>query len=84
MTSETKDFQYLNIRDAAELINLDRRALSIRIKLGDNPNHPDVQKFPHDHYGELVRIPQYQLEEYLRGKWEASEKDCPDKWHRVE
>jgi len=83
MTSETKDFQYLNIRDAAELINLDRRALSIRIKLGDNPDYPDVQKFPHDHYGDLVRIPQYQLEEYLRGKWEASEKDCPDKWHRV-
>ena len=83
MTSETKDFQYLNIRDAAELINLDRRALSIRIKLGDNPNHPDVQKFPHDHFGNQVKIMLPQLEAYIRGNWEASEKDCPDKWHRV-
>jgi len=83
MASETKDIKNLNIQDAAKYINLDRRALSVRIKLGDNPDHPDILKFPHDHFGNQILIPLPQLEEYIRGKWEASEKDCPDKWHRV-
>ena len=83
MTIEINEFTNLNIKDTAELINLDRRALSNRIKLGDNPDYPDVRPFPHDHYGDLVRIPKYQLEEYLKNKWEPKE-SCPDKWHEVE
>ena len=86
MASETKKkkkIKTLSIQDAAKHIEMDRRALSVRIKLGDNPDHPDILKFPHDHFGNQVLIPLPQLEEYIRGKWEASEKDCPDKWHRV-
>ena len=83
MASETKDIKNLNIHNAAKYINLDRRALSVRIKLGDNPDHPDILKFPHDHFGNQIKIMLPQLEEYIRGKWEAGEKDCPDKWHRV-
>ena len=79
-----KKIKTLSIQDAAKYIEMDRRALSIRIKLGDNPDHPDILKFPHDHFGNQVKIMLPQLEEYIEGKWKASEKDCPDKWHRVE
>ena len=80
---KNKKIKTLSIQDAAKYIEMDRRALSIRIKLGDNPDHPDILKFPHDHFGNQVVIMLPQLEAYVKGNWEASEKDCPDKWHRV-
>ena len=61
MSTEVSEFDYMNIKETAERMGIDRRTLAESIKAGT--------PFPHHHFMSLIAIPKLQYEQYVRGEW---------------